>query len=137
MRKSVLLISAFLLASCSEDSRVNIDRWYTQEMVQQGKIIYQQNCAQCHGNSAQGAQDWQRPASDGRYLPPPLNGSGHAWHHPLSQLRDVIKNGRSPDITSDMPAWKSKLSDSEIDSVIAWFQSQWPDEIYSAWSRRK
>ena len=137
MKKTALLVSVFLLASCSDESGINPDRWYTQEMVQQGKTIYQQNCAQCHGESAQGALDWRTPDSGGRYLPPPLNGSGHAWHHPLPQLRDVIKNGRGPDTPSDMPAWKAKLSDSEIDSVIAWFQSHWPDEIYQAWNRRK
>ena len=66
-----------------------------------------------------------------------FNAMAHAWHHPALQLRDVVKNGRGPDPPSDMPAWKSKLSDSEIDSVIAWFQSQWPDEIDHAWNRRK
>ncbi len=147
----VLIVLSFgLLAACSgdEDKMTDhsamdsgavkkVERWYTQEMVNQGKPIYQANCAQCHGGFGQGDANWRKPTEDGRYLPPPLNGTGHAWHHPMDQLRGVIKHGRGPDVPSDMPAWGQKLSDEEIDSVIAWFQSRWPDEIYQAWSRPK
>ena len=165
MKKQVsvflLLIGSFFLAACSDEQEVERDNnqqimgssavvsssqsgtqkkrepWYTQDMVPQGKKLFQQNCAQCHGGFAQGNPNWRQPLDNGRYLPPPLNGSGHAWHHPLDQLRGVIKYGRGPDIPSDMPAWGDKLNDQEIDSVIAWFQSRWPDEIYQAWSRPK
>jgi mono/diheme cytochrome c family protein len=34
-----------------------------------------------------------------------------------------------------MPAWEGKLSDREIDDVIAWFQSLWDDQTYAAWHR--
>ncbi len=33
-----------------------------------------------------------------------------------------------------MPPFNDKLSSDEIDAVIAWFQSLWPDEIYRVWS---
>lgn len=115
----------------------NADRWYTESMVSQGKPLYQANCAQCHGGFGQGSPDWRKPTDDGRYLPPPLNGTGHAWHHSLDQLRGVIKYGRGPGVPSDMPAWGEKLSDEEINAVMAWFQSRWPDEIYQVWSRPK
>jgi mono/diheme cytochrome c family protein len=32
-----------------------------------------------------------------------------------------------------MLAWKDKLNDEEIEAIVAWFQSQWPDEVYAAW----
>ena len=32
-----------------------------------------------------------------------------------------------------MPAWGGKLSDQDIDAVIAWFQSLWPDAVYGEW----
>jgi len=35
-----------------------------------------------------------------------------------------------------MPAFEDKLSGTEIDSVIAWFQSKWSDDIYSTWHQR-
>jgi len=34
-----------------------------------------------------------------------------------------------------MPAWRDKLSDDEIDDIIVWFQSRWPDQVYAAWQR--
>ena len=33
-----------------------------------------------------------------------------------------------------MPSFDQKLSRAEIDAIIAWFQSLWPDEIYARWS---
>ncbi|WP_028300483.1 c-type cytochrome [Oceanospirillum beijerinckii] len=149
-----LLLAIGLITACSEPSATDeqhkqssavstglqvseAERWYSAAMVEQGKVIFQQNCAQCHGGFAQGNPDWRQPKADGRYLPPPLNGSGHAWHHPLDQLRQVIKYGQGPDIPSDMPAWDDKLSDQEIDATIAWFQSRWPEPIYQAWNRPK
>jgi mono/diheme cytochrome c family protein len=32
-----------------------------------------------------------------------------------------------------MPSWKDKLTDAQIEQIIAWIQSRWPDEIYAAW----
>ncbi len=37
----------------------------------------------------------------------------------------------------NMQAWKGKLSDEEILSVIAWFQSKWPKDIYNTWAKRE
>jgi mono/diheme cytochrome c family protein len=34
-----------------------------------------------------------------------------------------------------MPGWRGKLSDDEIEAVIAWMQSLWPDDRYEAWYR--
>ena len=36
-----------------------------------------------------------------------------------------------------MPAWSEKLSEEDMISVIAWFQSKWPEEIYLAWMQRE
>ena len=35
-----------------------------------------------------------------------------------------------------MPGFAHALSDAQILDVIAWFQSQWPEELYAAWARR-
>ena len=67
--------------------------------------------------------------------PPPLNGTAHAWHHPRKALIYTIKNGTQA-IGGNMPAWKDKLTDDEIESIILWFQSKWPDELYQAWAQR-
>ncbi len=121
--------------SSIQQEPAKIKRWYTFQQVSAGARIFQANCASCHGKQAAGADNWKRVGSDGKYPAPPLNGSGHAWHHPLNMLFHVVKNG-SPGGQGNMPAWGGKLSDEEMVSAIAWFQSKWPDEIYQAWAQR-
>jgi mono/diheme cytochrome c family protein len=101
-------------------------------MLALGEQVYQQHCAGCHGDHAQGHEHWRKVGPDGNYPPPPLNGSGHAWHHSRAILRSVIKNGSPPE-GGNMPAWKDKLSEREIEAVIDYFQSLWPDQVYAAW----
>ncbi len=110
-------------------------RWYKFQQVTSGAGVFRQNCAACHGNQAQGAENWRKTDAKGKYPPPPLNSTGHGWHHPLPILFSVIKNG-SPGGQGDMPAWREKLTDEQILDAIAWFQSKWPEEIYQAWAQR-
>lgn len=100
-------------------------------LVKQGNTIYQKYCSSCHGAHAEGDPNWRTPGPDGKYPPPPLNGTGHAWHHPTPVLEEIIKHGTAPQ--GNMPAWEGKLTDQEIKAVVAWFQSLWPDEVYAAW----
>jgi mono/diheme cytochrome c family protein len=100
--------------------------------ITRGGEVYQQNCASCHGANGEGAPNWRQRDANDRFPPPPLNGSGHTWHHPLSALRYTIRNGTQA-IGGNMPAWKGKLSNEDIDAVIAWFQSKWPEQAYAAW----
>lgn len=104
----------------------------TAEQVQRGAAIYAANCATCHGARAEGAEDWHRLGPDGKFPPPPLDGSAHAWHHPRAQLKQIILDGTETR-GGGMPAWRGKLSDADVDAVIAWFQSLWPPEIHRAW----
>lgn len=113
-----------------------LERWYAFQHVNLGSKVFQENCAACHGNLGEGAPDWKKIGADGKYPAPPLNGTGHAWHHPLKMLFHVVKNG-SPGGQGNMPAWREKLSDDEMVAAIAWFQSKWPDQIYDAWMQRE
>ena len=72
------------------------------------------------------------PHTAGQYPPPPLNGSAHAWHHPIAALKHVILKGGAP-YGGQMPAWEGKLTDAEIYALIASFQSYWSDDIYNRW----
>ena len=102
--------------------------------MKRGGVLYQQNCARCHGKQAEGTANWRQPGKDGKLPPPPLNGSAHTWHHPGTVLVDVIKNGTQR-IGGNMPAWRDKLTEQQIQDIIVWFQAKWPDEIYAAWYR--
>ena len=110
-------------------------RWYTPAQVAQGEKVYRENCASCHGVDAAGSANWREPDASGKFPPPPLNGTAHAWHHPKKVLRMTIERGGIP-IGGSMPPFGDKLDNGEIDAVIAWIQSHWNDEIYSAWAKR-
>ena len=102
--------------------------------IARGGKLYQQNCAECHGQNGEGAPNWHIQGPDGKYPPPALNGTAHAWHHPMPALKRTIREGTLA-IGGNMPAWKDKMSEQEIEDVIAWFQSKWPEELYQAWAR--
>ncbi|MCI0506462.1 MAG: cytochrome c [Gammaproteobacteria bacterium] len=107
-------------------------RTYDVQQLALGQQVYVANCAVCHGDNAQGASNWQQRNPDGTFPPPPLNGTGHSWHHSTEILYDVIANGSQPG-QGNMPAWKDRLTKEQIDAVIIWFQSLWPDQVYAAW----
>ncbi len=110
-------------------------RWFDQSTVDKGTLLFAQNCASCHGEDAAATANWKDTNADGNYPPPPLNGSAHAWHHSKDLLKQTIEDGGTK-IGGVMPGFKGKLSDTEIDAVIAFFQSLWPDEIYAKWAER-
>lgn len=144
--KCVMMLAALLLlAACDQSgsgqaggksletlSGSNVVRHHDPQKVALGAQVFQQHCASCHGDNGQGAPNWRQKDPDGFFPPPPLNGTGHEWHHSTADLRKIIRDG-SPPGTGKMPAWKGILSDAEIDAVIEWFQSQWPDQVYAAW----
>jgi mono/diheme cytochrome c family protein len=112
-----------------------IMRWYSREQVAAGAALYGKNCASCHKASAEGTPGWKKRDANGKLPPPPLNGTAHAWHHPLDVLRSVVKRGGIP-IGGSMPGFAEKLSQEQIDAILAWVQSHWSDEIYAIWHER-
>lgn len=115
-------------------------RQHDQQQLALGQSVYEAHCLRCHGLQAQGAAEWRKRDDDGFYPPPPLNGTGHAWHHSSAVLKNMIVHGSARDeqgrLTGKMPAWKDQLDDAEVVAVTAWFQSLWPDEVYAAWADR-
>jgi mono/diheme cytochrome c family protein len=107
-----------------------------QKLLHSGNALFQQHCAICHGQRAEGTvSNWQQRDENGKLPPPPLNGTAHAWHHPVQGLAHTIKNG-TLSIGGSMPAWKDKLDDEEIFAIIIWIASLWPDELYNSWMQR-
>ena len=102
------------------------------KLVARGGEIYKANCAACHGANAEGAPNWSKKGGDGKLPPPPLDASGHGWHHPKSALVQTIKEGTLK-LGGGMPAWKGTLTDDDIEAVVSWIQSRWPEEVYAEW----
>lgn len=97
-----------------------------------GARLYQEHCAQCHGPEAQGHPDWQNPQV---VAAPPLDGSGNVWKRSKKELVAIIQNGAARGGQPVMPGWKGRLSDKEIEDIIAWFQALWPAEVYERWRK--
>jgi len=138
MNKCVwLLFFCAVFAGCekgSDEPRV-AGRWYAQSQVELGRKVYAKYCIGCHRENAQGTANWNERSPDQSYPPPPLDGSAHAWHHPLGILKRVIDEGGVP-LGGKMPGFKDKLNEKENLAVISYFQSFWADEIYNAWLTR-
>ncbi len=106
--------------------------------VARGKIVYERNCAACHGARLEGQSNWQERLSNGRMPAPPHDESGHTWHHPDSILFGITKYGlvpgkyAPPKYESDMPAFGNQLTDEEIWTVLAYIKSSWPGKIREA-----
>lgn len=137
---SIAAVAFFLTACSSEDGSLKIfpdainGRWYSQAQVDQGRQIFSDNCATCHGREGGGGENWRVADAQGRYPAPPLNGSAHAWHHPLALLKQTINDGGIA-LGGSMPAWKGRLTDDQQMAVIAALQHYWSDDIYNAWQQ--
>lgn len=110
-----------------------IERKLDPTQVARGKAVYDKFCLACHGADGKGQPgDWRIRGADGRFPPPPLDSSAHAWHHPTAVLLEVIREG-SPGGQGNMPAWKDKLSEQQMQDVVTYIKSLWSDEVYALW----
>lgn len=143
MKKIPLRIAAtalgVLFLSACEQSAVALsgdappDRYADPQQIARGKAAYQANCMACHGTDGKGPPgDWRIRDADGRFPPPPLDDSAHAWHHPTADLLEMIREG-SPGGQGNMPAWKGKLSEAQMQDAVAYIKSLWSDEVYRLW----
>lgn len=132
LKLTVSMVTFTLLQGCFADDN---QRWYSQEQAQKGLVIYQENCAVCHGKTGASVPTWRQKQANGFYPPPPLDGSAHSWHHPMPFLKYQIENGGTAN-GGYMPAFGQALTEQEMEDVIAGFQSFWSDEIYEVWSSK-
>ena len=102
-------------------------------MIERGKIAYEKNCVSCHMINLAGAQNWKGLDEDGHRKAPPLNGTGHTWHHDDKTLHAIIKYGLAKLVKNyegKMIGFEDKLSDNEIDSILAYLKSFWATDKY-------
>ncbi|HUC99508.1 MAG TPA: cytochrome c [Candidatus Polarisedimenticolaceae bacterium] len=89
--------------------------------IEQGKRIYRENCAPCHGELGKG------DGVGARSLPVhPADHTNAAVMNSRSDafLRDVIaKGGKAMGLSSFMPAWQGIFKDKEIEDLVAYIRS--------------
>lgn len=98
-----------------------------------GQVLYQENCASCHGANLEGEPDWRSAKEDGSLPAPPHDETGHTWHHGEGLLFNYTKLGgkealaqQGIDFKSGMPGFAEQLSDQQIWDVLAYIKSTWP-----------
>jgi|TARA_A100000164_G_scaffold222847_1_gene197660 mono/diheme cytochrome c family protein len=115
----------------NETTKVEIDETLISQ-INLGKSLYVTHCASCHGDNLQGQPNWStKKDEDGHNLSPPLNGTGHTWHHSQEQLFSVIKYGfkiYNENYDGKMQG-NDKLNDNDIWSILAYMKSVWPESI--------
>ena len=96
-----------------------------------GAALYAERCAACHGAELEGQPDWQRRLPSGRLPAPPHDASGHTWHHADSVLVRITREGPAAVVggayESDMPGFADVMTDDEIEAVLAFIKSTWPE----------
>ena len=101
------------------------------EVIEQGRQIYADQCASCHGAQLEGQPDWKTPLPSGRLPAPPHDAGGHTWHHPDDILFRIVREGTAAIVgggyESDMPGFADLLSDAEIRAVLAYIESTRPE----------
>ncbi len=106
------------------------------QLVALGEILYQQQCASCHGAELEGQPNWKIRDENGFLPAPPHDETGHTWHHPDEQLFEITKIGTEAFVgrgyRSNMIGFGDQLDDSEIWAVLAYIKSRWPARIQNA-----
>ena len=99
----------------------------------EGKQLYLNNCASCHGANLEGQPNWRSPGPDGVLPAPPHDKTGHTWHHTDSALFEYTKLGgvaalarMGVEFPSGMPGFGDQLSDAQIWNILAYIKSTWP-----------
>ena len=133
MRILIILLSFVLISEASySNSHFPITR-DSALMIARGKIIYESYCVSCHQVNLIGAENWKGLDEDGHRKAPPLNGTGHTWHHDDATLHNIIKYGLVKLVKNyegKMLGFEDNLKDKDIDSVLSYMKSFWPEDVY-------
>lgn len=86
------------------------------ENVERGRAVFRANCAQCHGEKADG----HGPLAP-RFNPPPAD-IGASTHTDDYMLQIVTLGGAALGRSEVMPEWGLELSGGEILDVVTWLR---------------
>ena len=99
-----------MAASADDPAKV----WTQPELIACGEKVYAANCAACH-----------RPDGKGAGPIKALDASPIVLDADKAKSIDVVLHGR---LNGAMPAWKGKLSDTEIAAVITYAKNSWSNK---------
>ena len=133
---------AFIILACAAPAQAAHE--LTGRDLASGEMLYQENCASCHGVNLEGQPNWQVPNPDGTLPAPPHDATGHTWHHDNQLLYDYTALGGQgalaargiTDFQSGMPAFGEVLTEEEIWEVLAYIRSTWPERVQEAQASR-
>jgi mono/diheme cytochrome c family protein len=91
----------------------------TDQRVSEGRTLFAENCASCHG--VPGVSHPPLPQA------PPHDESGHTWHHADRLLFQWVLD--RPPLATLMPAFRGKLTEEQVLSILAYIKSTWPEDI--------
>ena len=79
-------------------------------LVEEGKVVFEDNCAACHGEDAKGMQELGAP-----------NLTDNIWLYggSLETVMQTVQNGRG----GIMPAWAGRLDEATIKSLAVYVHS--------------
>lgn len=108
-------------------------------VVAEGKTLYAEHCASCHGVDLTGEPNWKDRDADGLLPAPPHDETGHTWHHPTEQLFEITKHGTAAVVgngyRSNMAGFGDVLSDGQIQAILAYIKSTWPAPVIEQHNR--
>ena len=130
----ITLPTLYFFTTYSNKSNASINLNLTDSsIIENGKKVYANNCASCHGINLEGQKNWMSRLPDGLMPAPPHDETGHTWHHPDRYLFMVTKYGIEELIgekyLNNMPVYKDILSDEEIIAVLSYIKSTWTSKI--------
>lgn len=104
----MLILTSLCVSSCQSNSEIKYEQY-----VISGKILYEQNCSNCHGKDGQGLRD----------LYPSVTRSNRLKD--INYLTCLIKNG-TKDREVNMPSHKH-LYNLDIAQIITYLNHTWGD----------
>ncbi|HEX7926104.1 MAG TPA: cytochrome c [bacterium] len=108
--------------------------------VAQGARVYSQYCVSCHGAEGVGQNPARPygsivPEKEG-WIAPALDGRGHCYQHSRQQIFEIIRDG-SPFLGTPMVGFKDKLSDSDVNALVAYIISLWDENMRREYEARE
>ena len=109
------VVLALMVAACSVGTDPSLD----EELIEQGKAVYERDCKVCHGDARTGAGATENSPPHGR--------TGHTWHHADGHLKAIIL-GTMEYEGKTMPSFEGKITDEELDAVLEYIKAGWDGE---------